>query len=99
MSSHLRMNAALPRCSVTEMSSRSLPMHAEAKEHLELLVRAVTQSAPLPHGMPAVQAIMRTICMCIAPSLMYTARTVPPEIIRQPVPRPLPEALGWSSEV
>jgi hypothetical protein len=30
--------------------------------------------------MPAVQAIMRTIRMCIAPSLMYTARTVPPEI-------------------
>ena len=53
---------------------------AEAKEHLELLVRAVTQSAPLPHGMPAVQAIMRTIRMCIAPSLVYTARTVPPEI-------------------
>ena len=32
------------------------------------------------HGMPAVQAIMRTIRMCIAPSLVYTARTVPPEI-------------------
>ncbi len=59
---------------------------AEAKEHLHGAagpcgdpVRAAA-SRHACRGGPWIQAIMRTIRMCIAPSLMYTARTVPPEI-------------------